>query len=63
MDMDQQTKIVLAWNLHEQGVSNSQIARRLEANRDTINGCIRDISEQGLLPFLESRHEVALHSV
>lgn len=57
MDMDQKTKIVLAWELHEQGISNSQIARRLEANRDTINGWIRDIIGLGLLPFLESRHQ------
>ena len=57
MDMDQKTKIVLAWELHEQGISNSQIARRLEANRDTINGWIRDITDQGLLAFLETRHQ------
>jgi transposase len=57
MDMDQKTKIVLAWELHEQGISNSQIAQRLEANRDTINGWIRDITDQGLFPFLENRHQ------
>lgn len=54
--MDQKTKIVLAWELHEQGVSNSQIAKRLEANRDTVNGWIRGVTVQGLLPFLETRH-------
>ena len=57
MAMDQKTKIVLAWELHEQGVSNSQIAKRLEANRDTVNGWVHDITDQGLLPFLESRHQ------
>lgn len=55
--MDQKTKIVLAWELHEQGVSNSQIAKRLEVNRDTVNGWIRDVTAQGLLPFLETRHQ------
>ena len=33
MDMEQRTKITLAWELHEQGLSNSQIARRLEISR------------------------------
>ena len=37
MDMEQRTKITLAWELHEYGLSNSQIARRLEINRETIN--------------------------
>ena len=53
MDMQQRTKIVLAWELHEQGISNSQIARRLETNRETINRWISAIAAQGLLPFLE----------
>ena len=48
--MDQKTKMVLDWDLHEQSVSNSQIARRLEANRDTINGWICDITEHGARP-------------
>ncbi len=53
MDMEQRTTITLAWELHEQGLSNSQIARRLEINRKTINRWIAAIGEQGLLPFLE----------
>ena len=53
MDMEQKTKIILAWELHEQGVSNSQIARHLAINRETVNRWIRAIQEQSLLPFLE----------
>lgn len=53
MDMEQKTKIVLAWELHEQGISNSQIARRLQVNRETVNRWISAIVAQGLLPFLE----------
>ena len=51
--MEQKTKIVLAWELHEQGLSNSQIARHLAINRETVNRWISAIREQGLLPFLE----------
>ena len=53
MDMEQRTKIMLAWELHEQGLSNSQITRRLEINRETTNRWIAAIGEQGLIPFLE----------
>ena len=55
--MEQQTKIVLAWELHEQGVSNCQIARDLQINRETVNRWIAGVTEQGLLPFLEARHK------
>jgi transposase len=51
--MEQATKITLAWQLHERGVSNSQIARDLDLNRDTVNRWIATITEIGLLPFLE----------
>ena len=37
MDMNQKTKIVLAWELHGQGTSNSQIARDPQLNRATVN--------------------------
>lgn len=53
MGMEQRTKITLAWELHEQGVSNSQIARRLEVNRETANRWIAAIGAEGLLPYLE----------
>ena len=65
MDMDQKTKImlawelheqdILAWELHEQDISNSQIAKRLEVNRETVNRWISAIrgQDQGLLGYLE----------
>jgi len=57
MDMNQKTKIVLAWELHAQGTSNSQIARDLQLNRDTVNVWIAAIKAHGLLPFLDARHK------
>ena len=53
MFMEQKTKIVLAWELHGEGLSNSQIAKRLEVNRETANRWIKGIGEMGLIPFLE----------
>jgi transposase len=52
--MEQRTRITLAWELHQSGVSNSQIARDLVVNRETVNRWIATIREIGLLPFLES---------
>lgn len=54
MDMDAKTKITLAWELHQNGISRRQIARDLELNHETVGNYIRGINEQGLLPFLES---------
>lgn len=51
--MEQKTKIILAWELHEQGVSNSQIAKRLEVNRETANRWIKGVQENGLTCFLD----------
>ena len=40
MDMEKSTEIVLAWELYEQGMSKSAIARRLGRDRETIRlGC------------------------
>jgi len=55
MDMEQKTRIILAWELHEQGMSNTQIALRLQVNRETVNRWVAAIQEQGLLPFLNAR--------
>ena len=57
MDTEQKTKITLAWGLHEQGISNSQIAKQLGVNRETVNRWIRGVTEHGLLPFLEARYQ------
>lgn len=53
MDMQNITKITLAWELHEAGVLQRDIAARLEVNRDTIRLWIGGIQAHGLLPFLE----------
>jgi hypothetical protein len=43
MDMDARTKITLAWELHQQGRSNRQIARDLALNHETVGNYIRSI--------------------
>jgi transposase len=54
MGMEKATEIVLAWELHEQGVSKSAIARRLGRNRETVIIWIRGVEEQGLKSFLDA---------
>ncbi len=53
MDMQNITKITLAWELYEAGVLKQDIAARLELNRDTIRLWIGEIQAYGLLPFLD----------
>ena len=50
--METKTKIILVWELHEQGVSNSHIAKHLELNHETVGNYIRAIEQTGLLNFL-----------
>lgn len=52
--MNQTTKIVLAWELYEQAVPKSHIARQLEVNRDTIHVWLERITNhpQSLPGFL-----------
>lgn len=52
--MEKSTEIVLAWELFEQGLSKSAIARRLGRHRETIIIWIKQIEEQGLDSFLEA---------
>lgn len=54
MDMQQLTKITLAWELYEQGMSKSHIAERLGMHRETVHLWITGIAQQeeGLLGFL-----------
>jgi hypothetical protein len=54
MDMDARTKITLAWELHQGGLSNRQIARDLALNHETVGNYIRSVKTLGLLPFLEA---------
>ena len=51
--MQQLTKITLAWELFESGVTQVNIADKLSLNRDTIRLWIKAIKEVGLLDFLE----------
>lgn len=53
MEMEKQTEMVLAWELYEQGLSKSAIARQLGRNRETIIAWIAGIEEQGLKRFLD----------
>ena len=53
MDMNNLTLITLAFELHEQGISKSEIARRLGKHRETIILWIRGIETYGLLGYLE----------
>lgn len=52
MDMINQTQIVLAWELYEQGVPKIHIASKLGKHRETIHLWIQGIQTQGLIPFL-----------
>lgn len=53
MDMQNVTLITLASELHEQGVSKSEIARKLGKHRETIILWIRGVARCGLLGYLE----------
>lgn len=53
MDMQNTTKITLAWELYQAGVLKQDIAARLEVNRDTVRLWFKGIEQYGLLPFLE----------
>lgn len=53
MDMQNITKITLAWELYEAGVPKQDIAARLEVDRDTIRLWFHGIERYGLLIFLD----------
>ena len=53
MDMQNITKITLAWELYEVGVLKQNIAARLDVNRDTIRLWIQGIQSYGILSFLD----------
>lgn len=54
MDMKKATEIVLAWELYEQGLSKSAIARRLGRHRETVIHWIAGIEAHGLKRFLDT---------
>jgi transposase len=53
MEVNQLTKITLAWELFESGVPKAHIASKLEVSRETIHIWIKSIQEWGLLEFLQ----------
>ena len=55
--MDSRTKITLAWQLHEQGTSNSQIAKHRQVHRETVDLWLKGVREQGSLAFLDAYHQ------
>ena len=57
MEMEKQTEIVLAWELHGQGVSKSAIARRLGRHRGTIIEWLKSVEQVGLKGFLDQSQQ------
>jgi hypothetical protein len=53
MDMQNITKITLAWELHTAGVMQKDIAAELQVNRDTLRLWFTNIGKHGVLPFLD----------
>ena len=53
MEVLQTTKIILAWELFEQGLSKTHIAERLQINRDTVRLWVQGIAAMGLAAFLD----------
>lgn len=51
--MQQLTKIILAWELFEDGVPQVHIASKLDVNRDTVRLWIKATKQFGLLEYLE----------
>lgn len=53
MDMQNITKIALAWELAGSGMQKKEIASQLKVNRDTIRLWLKGVEEHGLLAFLD----------
>jgi transposase len=53
MDVLNETKVTLCWELHEQGLPKLHIARRLGKHRETIHLWIKGIQRYGLMDFLD----------
>lgn len=57
MEVNQITKITLAWELFESGVPKAHIASQLQVARETIHIWLGNIQRLGLLDFLEQYSE------
>ena len=53
MEVNQLTKISLAWELFECGVPKAHIAMQLAVQRETVHLWVKGIQEYGHLEFLE----------
>lgn len=53
MEVNQLTKITLAWEIFVEGVPKAHIANQLAITRETVHIWIKGIQELGLLEFLE----------
>ena len=53
MDVLNLTKITIAWEMYESGIPKAHIASKLGVNRETIHIWIKEITEVGLLEFLD----------
>lgn len=51
--MNNTTKIITAWELHQQNIPNTHIAQHLDKHRETIGIWIADIKQFGLSGFIE----------
>ena len=51
MDMMNETKVTMGWELHQQGVPKTHIAQRLGKHRETIHLWIKGLEREGLSPF------------
>ena len=58
MGMQKQTEIVLAWELHQSGLSQCAISRRLGRNRETVRIWLGGVEQQGLKAFLNQTQQV-----
>jgi transposase len=54
MDMENTTRIVLAWQLYEQGLTQERIAQQVRRHRETVGLWFKGIKAQGLEAFLTS---------
>jgi len=50
--MENTTKIITAWELHQQGIPKTHIAEYLSKHRETIHLWIKNIEKTGLNQFL-----------
>lgn len=56
MEVQQTTKVILAWELFEQKVPKAHILKRLEINRDTVYELVKRILQypHGIAGFLDT---------